>query len=185
MAYIELSNDYPGIRGLLTYRPEIAAPMAGLAQALLYAPHPTLSPGERELIAAYVSSLNDCKFCTISHSAIAKNHLNNGLLVKQVLTNPDAAPISAKLNALLKIAGKVQSDGKNVLTVDIELAKINGATDLELHDTVLIAATFCMFNRYVDGLATWQPDDGESYETMAAHRVKTGYTVASLNIDQN
>ena len=184
MAHIELYNDYPGIRGLLSYRPETAVAMAGLTQILLHAPHPTLSAGERELIAAYTSSLNECKFCTSSHGAIARNYLNDGDLVKQVLANPDIAPISDKLKALLNIANKVQKGGKNVTTADVERAKTLGATDLEIHDTVLITAAFCMFNQYVDGLATWQPDDEDGYDTMAAHRIKTGYTVASLNIKE-
>lgn len=185
MAHIKLSNEYHGLRGLLTYRSETAAPMAGLAQVLLNEPHATLSAGERELIAAYVSSLNECKFCTNSHSAIAKNHLNDGEQVKQVLANYNTVPISAKLKVLLSIANKVQSGGENVLTADIDLAKATGATDLEMHYTMLIAATSCMFNRYVDGLAIWQPDDEAGNEVMAGHRVKTRYTVASLNINQN
>jgi uncharacterized peroxidase-related enzyme len=185
MPHIELNNNYPGIRGLLTYRPEIAGPVAALTQVLLHAPHPTLSAGERELIAAYVSALNECKFCTKSHAAIAKHYLGDANLVNQVIDGAESAPVSGKMKALLKIAGAVQSGGKNVAEADVELARSKGATDLEIHDTVLIAATFCMFNRYVDGLATWQPDDDESYIQAAEHRAKTGYTLASLNVNSN
>jgi uncharacterized peroxidase-related enzyme len=186
MAHIKLNNEYPGIRGLLVYRPETAAPMAGLAQALLYSPHPTLSAGERELIATYVSSLNTCKYCTSSHSATAKYQLGgDGEIAKQVIADPETAPISQKLKTLLKIAAKVQNGGKNVLPADIEAARNEGATDIEIHDTVLIAATFCMFNRYVDGLGTWQPDDAEMYDKGGEIRAREGYTTASLKIDIN
>lgn len=185
MAHIELYNSYPGIRGLLTYRSEVAGPIAALTQVLLHAPHPTLSAGERELIAAYVSALNECKFCARSHTAIAKFYLNDAELVNQVIEDPTNAPVSDKMKALLMIAGAVQTGGKNVTPDYIDLARSSGATDLEIHDTVLIAATFCMFNRYVDGLGTWQPDDEESYTQAAEHRAKTGYTLASLNVNSN
>jgi uncharacterized peroxidase-related enzyme len=182
MPHIELPTEYPGIRSLFVYRPETAAPLCHLAQVLLHDPHPTLSAGERELIASYVSNLNTCNFCTRSHSAIAKHQLGSELsLVKQVLADPETAPISNKLRSLLKIAAKVQSGGKNVTEDDVALARTEGATDIEIHDTVLIAAAFCMFNRYVDGLATWQPDDEAFYDKMGEQRTKEGYKPTSIN----
>ncbi|HEY9000702.1 MAG TPA: carboxymuconolactone decarboxylase family protein [Mucilaginibacter sp.] len=182
MPHIDLPAEYPGIRNLFVYRPETAAPLCSLAQVLLHDPHPTLSAGDRELIASYVSNLNTCKFCTSSHSAIAKHQLGSDLtLVKQVLADPETAPISDKLKGLLKIAAKVQSGGKNVLPEDVEAARKEGATDMEIHDTVLIAAAFCMFNRYVDGLATWQPDNETFYDKMGEQRAKEGYKPTSIN----
>ncbi|HZX57558.1 MAG TPA: carboxymuconolactone decarboxylase family protein [Mucilaginibacter sp.] len=183
MPHIDLPSDYPGIRSLFVFRPETAVPLCNLAQVLLHGPHPTLTAGERELIASYVSNLNTCKFCTATHSAIAKHQLGSELsLVKLVLADPETAPISDKLKALLKIAAKVQSGGKNVTTADVEIARAEGATDIEIHDTVLIAAAFCMYNRYVDGLATWQPDNEEFYDKMGAQRKREGYTPTSINI---
>jgi uncharacterized peroxidase-related enzyme len=182
MPHIDLPKEYPGIRSLFVYRPETAAPLCNLAQVLLHDSHPALTAGERELIASYVSNLNTCNFCTRSHSAIAKHQLGSELeLVKQVLTDPETAPISNKLKALLKIAAKVQSGGKNVTTKDVENARSEGATDIEIHDTVLIAAAFCMFNRYVDGLATWQPDNEAFYDKMGEQRAKEGYKPTSIN----
>jgi uncharacterized peroxidase-related enzyme len=183
MPHIELPKEYPGIRSLFVFRPETAAPLCDLAQVLLHNPHPTLTAGERELIASYVSNLNTCNFCTRSHSAIAKHQLGSELvLVKQVLADPETAPISNKLKALLKIAAKVQSGGKNVSADDVAHARGEGATDIEIHDTVLIAAAFCMYNRYVDGLATWQPDNEEFYDKMGAQRVREGYKPSSINV---
>lgn len=183
MPHIELPKEYPGIRSLFVFRPETAAPLCSLAQVLLHNPHPTLTAGERELIASYVSNLNTCNFCTRSHSAIAKHQLGSELsLVKQVLADPETAPISNKLRALLKIAAKVQSGGKNVSSDDVALARNEGATDIEIHDTVLIAAAFCMYNRYVDGLATWQPDNEEFYDKMGEQRVREGYKASSINV---
>lgn len=186
MPHINLSIEFPGIRSLFMFRPETAAPLNALVQTLLHNPHPTLSAGERELIATYVSGLNACKYCCNIHGAIAKHQLGNNVeIVNQVLANPETAPISSKLKALLKIAAKVQSGGKNVAPEDVAFARNEGATDIEIHDTVLIAAAFCMFNRYVDGLATWQPDNDELYDKMGEQRAREGYLTAPFKVDRN
>src|ERR1700753_3951498 len=183
MPHINLPNEFPGIRSLFVYRPVTAAPLNALVQTLLHDPHPSLSAGERELIATYVSRLNTCFYCCNIHGAIAKHQLgNNGAIFEAVLDNPDTAPISDKMKALLKIAAKVQSGGKNVMPEDIELARSEGATDIELHDTVLIAAAFCMYNRYVDGLATWQPDDAGIYDKMGEQRAREGYLTPPFKV---
>jgi len=140
----------------------------------------SLTQGERELIATYVSSQNDCYFCQTSHGAAASSHLQDDKeIVDQVKSNFMDAPISLKLKALLSIAGKVQMGGKNVLPEHIELARQAGATDIEIHDTVLIAAAFSMFNRYVDGLGTWQPRDQPMYDEMGKHLAEHGYLTPS------
>jgi uncharacterized peroxidase-related enzyme len=175
MAHIKLTDDLPGIRGLFDFRPETAKPLCELGDILLFQPN-SLSQGERELIATYVSSKNDCYYCQTSHGAIAAHHLGGDeQLVLQVKRDFTTAPISDKLKALLTIAGKVQQGGKQVTTEDIEHARSLGASDLEIHDTVLIAAAFCMYNRYVDGLGTWAPSDADSYRTRAATVATGGY----------
>src|SRR5271168_3912678 len=159
MPHISLPEGLPGITAGFAFRPETAKPMRELAEVLLRGPS-TLTSGERELIATYVSSRNDCYFCQTSHGAAAASHLGDDFaLVDEVKRNFEQAQISNKLKVLLTIAGKVQQGGKNVTPEDIENARDAGATDLELHDTVLIAAAFSMYNRYVDGLGTWQPVD--------------------------
>lgn len=182
MPHINLSKDYPGVRSLFMFRPETSVPLNGLVQTLLHDPHPTMSAGERELIAAYVSSLNACKYCTGAHSAIAAHHLKNAELVKSVIADPNDASISGKMKALLNIAAKVQKSGKEVATTDVEAARKEGASDIEIHDTVLIAATFCMFNRYVDGLATWAPDDQSVYDKIGKQRAEEGYFTAPFKV---
>ncbi|MFY1634168.1 carboxymuconolactone decarboxylase family protein [Solwaraspora sp. WMMB335] len=182
MAHIELGLDerlFPGITGPMRFRPETAEPLNALAEVLLRSlPHP-LTPGERELIAAYVSRLNDCTFCCSSHSAFAAAQLDTGaVLVDQVLTDVASAPVSNKLRALLRIAAAVQRSGREVTGELVAVAREAGATDLEIHDTVLIAAAFCMFNRYVDGLGTYAPDDPQSYRSQAERVVRHGYGVA-------
>jgi len=162
------------------FRPETAKPMNELVDVLMRGPN-TLSPGERELIATYVSAENDCRYCQTIHGAIAAHHLGGDEeLVLNVKRDFEHAVISSKLKALLAIAGKVQAGGKNVTAEDVERARREGATDLEIHDTVLIAAMFCMCNRYVDGLATWAPDDPEFYRQRAALVATNGYTASTV-----
>jgi uncharacterized peroxidase-related enzyme len=180
MAHIKLPDGIPGIRGPMMFRPETAKPLNELVDVLLRGPH-TLSPGERELIATYVSSRNDCRYCQTIHGAIAAHHLGgNEELVSGVKHDPETAGISPKLKALLAIAAKVQQSGLEVTAHDVERARAQGASDLEIHDTVLIAAVFCMCNRYVDGLATWAPDDPDFYRQRAAMVATNGYRASTL-----
>jgi len=180
MPHIKLPEGMPGISGGFAFRPETAKPMRELAHILLHGPS-TLVPGERELIATYVSSQNDCYFCQTSHGAVAACHFGgNDRLVDQVKRNFLDADISGKLKALLVIAGKVQKGGKYVTAEDVEHARQQGATDLEIHDTVLIAAAFCMYNRYVDGLDTWQTLDTSMYAQMGKHLAEQGYREPSI-----
>lgn len=187
MPHIDLPKGYPGIRSLFMFNPVTAVPLNNFVQTILHDPDTsTLTPGERELIATYTSSLNDCKYCANTHGAIAKYQLNgNGNLVQDIL-NKDVnhAEISDKLKALLHIARKVQQGGKNVTEEDVQQAKKEGATDKEIHDTVLIAAAFCMFNRYVDGLATWAPDDDAVYDAIGKQRAAEGYMTKPFIVNQ-
>ncbi|OLF06422.1 carboxymuconolactone decarboxylase family protein [Actinophytocola xanthii] len=178
MAHIDLGVDeelVPGINGPMAFRPETAKPLNELAEVLLRGPHP-LTPGERELIAAYVSGLNECQFCHNSHAAFAAAQLDGGMaVVDQVRADLDSAPVSAKLRALLRIAAAVRDGGRSVTAEMVAAARDEGATDLEIHDTVLIAAAFCMYNRYVDGLATFAPADPGRYAEAARRIVERGY----------
>ena len=176
MAYIDLQNDLPGIRGPMAFRPETAKPLNELAEILLRDDNNTLSRGERELIGAYVSSLNDCFFCQNVHGALAQHYLQCDMqFIDNIKKDFLSATVSDKMKALLAIAGSVQKSGKHVTTEQVEHARSFGATDKEIHDTVLIAAAFCMFNRYVDGLGTWAPQDRQVYVERAPRRAAEGY----------
>jgi uncharacterized peroxidase-related enzyme len=178
MAHIRLTENLPGIRGPMVFSPETTKPLCDLVQVLLTGSH-TLTPAEREMIATYVSSRNDCLYCQSCHGSTAAQHLGGSEadydLIAQMKQNYEATPLSPKMKALLAIAGKVQQGGKYVTTKDVEHARKQSATDKEIHDTVLIAAAFCMFNRYVDGLATWQPSDPEIYREIGKQTSQLGY----------
>jgi uncharacterized peroxidase-related enzyme len=177
MAHISVKEGIPGIRSLVMFRPETGKHLYELVQVLLRGESP-LSEAEREMIAAYVSSLNKCNFCMLSHAATAKFlYKEKKMIVDDILTDYRKAPISDKLKALLNIAGKVQRSGKEVTSDDVAEARKYGAVDRDIHDTVLIAATFCMLNRYVDGLASLTPTDPSEYESMGKRLAENGYTM--------
>jgi uncharacterized peroxidase-related enzyme len=175
MPHVPVPEHLPGIRGLVAFRPETGRHLYALAEALLVAESP-LTRGERETIAAFVSARNHCHFCTESHAAAARHLLaDEAGSVDAVLADYRSAPVSAKLRALLHIAGKVQQGGRIVTDEDVAAARAEGATDRDIHDTVLIAAAFSMFNRYVDGLASWTPTDPAAYAEMGRRMAESGY----------
>lgn len=171
MSYLNTGIQQPGIIELLLYKSSTGEALSHLAHTLLHGPS-GLSKAEREQIAAYVSSLNECAFCYQSHRAAAVAHAGN-------VSVPDeeclVIPIHPKMKALLAIAAKVKVSGKQVTPADMEAAKAAGASDEDLHDTVLIAAAFCMFNRYVDGLGTSLPENPSDFKSMGQRMASRGY----------
>jgi uncharacterized peroxidase-related enzyme len=183
MAHITLPEGAPGIVGPMIAYPETQKHLSGLAEALLRGPS-SLTSAERELIASYVSFGNECYFCTQSHAAAARVHYQDERgLVDQVLADLRTAPVSPKLRALLAIADKVRRDGRLVQAADVDRARAEGADDKAIHDTVLIAAAFCMFNRYVEGLGTWAPSDPAAYEESGLRLAKEGYVRFDFSLE--
>lgn len=174
MPHIPLPSHLPGITGLLEFSQDTAAPIRELTQILLRGDS-TLSQGERELIASVVSNDNECTFCTTAHTAAADLLLGESVTCEMVKKDIDSAPVSGKMKALLKIAKLVRKSGKAVTDEAVLLAKTEGATDLEIHDTVLITALFCLYNRYVDGLASVTPTNPEFYQYLGERIVNHGY----------
>ena len=181
MAHINVPEGVPGIRSLVMFRPETGKHLYDLAQVLLRDPSP-LSPAERELIATHVSARNNCVFCMSSHAAAARELFNDKReVVDCVIHNQPSTLLSDKMKALLNIAGKVQQSGKLVTDDDVAEARRHGAVDRDIHDTVLIAAAFSMFNRYVDGLASLTPTDPKEYEPMGKRLATMGYVLPQPN----
>jgi uncharacterized peroxidase-related enzyme len=177
MPHIALPPNIPGMAALGTYRPDVYSRLGSLADLLLHQEHPesTLSLGERELIATYVSSLNDCNYCQAAHGNVAAAHLQDQQVVQEVKSNFESSDVSPKIKSLLRIAGVVQRSGKDVRSDEVQSAKKEGASDMDIHDTVLIAAMFCMFNRYVDGLQTEMPRDMDAFARRGAVIAEKGY----------
>ena len=181
MPYLPLEEHLPGITGLLEYRKDTAEPIRDLTQFLLRGAN-TLTEAERELIATLVSHRNECRFCTSAHTAVADKLLGECETSEKIKQDFSTAPVTGKMRSLLAIAAQVQKSGKAVTHETIATAKAAGATDVEIHDTVLIAALFCLYNRYVDGLATVTPDDPIFYQALAT-RIAKGYERSSHGYD--
>lgn len=180
MSFINTGVKADGIVELLFYKGKTGKALSSLAHTILHGESP-LTKGERELIASYVSNLNKCNFCHDSHSAATNAHFGDeGHTVACVKENIDTAPVSEKMKALLRLAGKVQQSGSAVTPEDIANAREAGANDEAIHDTVLIAAAFCMYNRYVDGLGTSVPTDKNDYKPMGVRLAKKGYKYPPL-----
>lgn len=176
MAYVALKDERsPGIVGLLQSFPDTARCLVALAEHLLRRDTPGLSMGEREIIAGYVSRLSACEYCDLSHSEVGEAMLGKPGLVASAVCDLATADLSPIMKALLAIAAKVQQDPKQVSTADVENARHAGASDQEIHDAVLIAAAFCMYNRYVDGLGTRVPEDRNGYREGVNRTITRGY----------
>jgi uncharacterized peroxidase-related enzyme len=175
MAHVPVPEGLPGIVGLLDGYPETGRALRAFVEVLQRGPS-SLSQAERELIATHVSAKNHCGFCMNSHAAAAR-HLwgERAGVVDAVIADPATDELPEKMRALLAIAGKVQGDARQVDSNDIARAREAGADDRAIHDTVLIAAAFSMFNRYVDGLATEEPADAAAYVPMGAMLAEQGY----------
>lgn len=187
MPHIPLDENLPGITGLLNYRHDTALPIRQLTQILLRG-ESTLTEGERELIATVTSHGNQCQFCTAAHTAAADLLLGDAAITEKAKHDPENAPVSEKMKYLLEIARRVQADARTVSAELAGEAKQAGATDLEIHDTVLIAALFCLYNKYVDGLDSVTPTEPAFYSRLANILKTNGYLpsanrYASLNAD--
>ena len=175
MAYIKTGVNQPGIVELLFYKGSTGKALSNLAHTLMHGPS-SLSPGQREMIASYVSQLNDCEYCQHSHAASANSHFEDGGdTMNCVFSNIETAPISQKMKRLLDIASKVSRSGRSVTSMDVKYAKEAGASDEDIHDAVLIASAFCMYNRYVDGLGTSKPQSFDEYNQMGYRMSTVGY----------
>lgn len=190
MAYIELGRPLPGMAGLLSSYPVTGSALGQLAEAVLTRDD-GLSRAERELIGAFVSAGNGCTYCRSVHGAVACAHLESGgpvglgsVVVAQVVDRgmgadpaslDDVEGLAPRLRHLLELADQVRRGGNQVRPATVQAARAAGATDPEIHDAVLVAAMFCLFNRYVDGLGTALPDDTDWYDATAHRLARNGY----------
>ena len=197
-----LPPNLPGMTALGAYRPDVYAQMAALADNMLATGHPdsTLDPSEREMIATYVSSLNNCTYCMTTHGAVAVAHMSstqsesaaqgtqtpkataekivNSTCIKRD-DGVDEIEERPKLRSLLQVAAQVHESGQSITPEAVAEAKAFGATDMDIHDTVLIAALFCMFNRYVDGLTGELSGNIEQLKEVGTVIAERGYAARS------
>lgn len=174
MPHVTLNSDLPGITGLLNTWPEPGAPIRDLTQFILRGEN-SLTEGERELIASMVCVGNECQFCSNAHISAAARYIGSKETVNTILNQPFGGIVSDRIAHLLAISQAVGRSGSLVNQEMIDAAKNAGATDVEIHDTVMIAALFSLYNRYVDGLATELPENESYYEVLADRLTTSGY----------
>jgi uncharacterized peroxidase-related enzyme len=178
MAYITLPVDVPGIRGPMSFRPDAAKHLLGLAETILRQPA-SLDQGDRETIAAWTSHLNGCNFCMKSHAAAARAWLGaeRSVALDRLLESEDLSGFGPGMRALLELSRALQGCVLGVRPEHVDKARAAGASDHDIHDTVLITAAFCMYNRYVEGLGTREADES-AYEPMGRRLRDQGYQPA-------
>ncbi len=148
--------------------------MRALAQAVLRGPSP-IDAKTRELVAAYVSSRNECAYCTHSHAAVARR-LGDARVDDAIAGKLDA--FDEKTRSFLAIAEHVRAGIAPLPNALVSAARAAGADDVAIHDVILVAAAFSMFNRYVESTgALTPPADAESYVTNAERLATKGYNV--------
>lgn len=174
MPHLPVEEKLAGITGLLNYRQDTAKPIRELTEILLRGPS-TLTEAEREMIATVTSYGNQCEFCTNAHSATVDTYLGEHETSHLIKTDLDHAPVSEKMKSLLRIAKANTNKGRHVTDELVAEARAKGATDTEIHDTILISALFSLYNRYVDGAATLVPQEPVFYDRLAGILVKSGY----------
>lgn len=173
MSVVPLPPGVPGIRALLTAFPETARPLLELAQAVLRGPS-SLSEAERELLAVAVSAANGCAYCTRSHGAAARVLWGvRAAWVDAVIAG--GLPPDDKLASLVSLARELAASVHGASPEAVARARDAGASDRDLHDTVLVAAAFSLYNRYVDGLGAPEPADAQAYAAIGERLARSGY----------
>lgn len=187
MPYIPIINNSPGIVGLLDTYTDTGKVLRNLADVLLNKNSDAFSKVERETVASYVSFLNNCNFCYKSHSAIADYLWSSKGQTKKIfneIENENFSPKN-KIEILLYISKKLQACPQGLIQKDINLLISFNFTPNDINDLILIISSFCMFNRYVDGLGTFNLAEvqNSSGTFNLAEEQSSSDTVHSLNDD--
>lgn len=156
--------------------PATAKPIVDYHEILMRGPSP-LTVGQRELIAAYVSGLNECGYCHGVHTATAEAFGVQPGLLTALLTDLDTAPVADDIRAVLAYVGKLTTSPGRLSDADAERVFAAGWDERALHDAVLVCALFNFMNRMVNGLGITADQD---YYTLSGNRLHdVGY--AGLN----
>ncbi len=173
MAYLPSLPDDAVLLDVFRAYPQTARPLLDYHQALLRGPSP-LSEAERELIAAYVSGLNACRYCHGVHAATAKAFGMPEGTLGALLADVGTAPVTERMKPLLRYVGKLTLTPAKIIPGDAEAVLAAGWEEQALHDAVAVCGLFSLMNRLVEGLGITA---GEDYFIAAARRLTgTGYT---------
>lgn len=166
-------GDYWQIWHLLAFDPEVAHHLAALSHSLMHNKAP-ISPGLRELIAAYTSSLNQCEFCMKAHASVAAELLNDEVLVWSVLNDLDSSKIDTKQKALLRFVRKVTLAPASITATDTGELNATGWEDAAIFYAISACALFNFYNRWVSASGV-QPVSDEAFKRLGSRMAKVGY----------
>lgn len=170
MAFLPSLSDNPVLMNVLKAFPHAAIPLLEQHEVLLRGPSP-LSPGQRELIAAYVSGLNGCRYCLAIHTATAVEFGYEKDLVARLLEAIEGSGVEQKMVSILNYVCKLTKSPDSLTQQDADKVYAAGWDERALHDAVSVCALFNYMNRFVEGLGV---EADEAYLKMAARRLKTG-----------
>lgn len=138
------------VRNAMGLNPEASRHLLAYHETILRGPSP-LSPGERELIAAFVSALNVCTYCHGVHAATAEAFGVDASLIESMVADAETAPVSSKFKPLLQFIRKLTLTPARMIKKDADAVFSAGWDERALHDAICVAALFNFMNRYVDG----------------------------------
>jgi uncharacterized peroxidase-related enzyme len=160
--------------------PDTARPLLDYHELVMRGPSP-FTVAERELIAAYVSGVNECGYCHGVHTATAEAFgIPEGLL-EALLADLDTAPVDEKIRAVLRYVGKLTTAPARLTDDDAAAVLAAGWDERALHDAVIVCALFNFMNRMVNGLGI---KADESYFALSGKRLRdVGYTGLAVLLD--
>lgn len=161
MPFFPSLDDNANVGDLYKLNPETRQPMSQLGRVIMRGDSP-LTPGQREMIAAFVSGLNKCDYCFGGHSQVAVNLGIDRAVFEPLFDDIETAPVEDKLKPILRFVKKLTLEPHNMNQSDADAVFAAGWNERALHDAILVCARFNFMNRLAlgHGLDT-QPEDFE------------------------
>jgi uncharacterized peroxidase-related enzyme len=181
MSYLNSLPENAVLVDVFRAYPDTARPLLDYHQALLRGPSP-LSMAERELIAAYVSGLNACRYCHGVHAETAGLFGIPEATLAALLSDVDTAPVSDPLKPLLRYVRKLTLTPSRLTPTDAEAVLAAGWSEKALHDAVSVCALFNLMNRLVEGLGV--SADQDYFASSARRLADIGYSGLKQMIGQ-
>jgi uncharacterized peroxidase-related enzyme len=175
MPFVDFLDDASIMRDIVLSRPDRLAAYLALNEDIMRGESP-LTAGERELIGAYVSALNDCSFCFGAHAATAAQFGIDRALFESLLDDVDASPVAGKLKPILHFVKKLTENPSRMVQADADAVYAAGWDSRALSDAILVCGLFCMANRMVDGHGLNRATPNSVFETIADRLSGAGYT---------
>lgn len=164
--------EYPKIWDLFAFGQEFTPHLARFTHGVLRTPV-SISPGLRELVAAYTSHLNRCAFCTKAHAAAASELLGSKELVASVLDDLENSPLSEKEKILLRFVETITHNSADITVDDMQPLHAVGWNDEAIYYTITTCALFNFYNRWIS--STGVPAMSDEMHRWQGKLLATGY----------